>query len=154
GPAVEALAATVPSTPFHLPVARLEGGGYDFSFSGLKTAVAELAAREPGVRAAVARALEEAVVAALVRTTARALEAYPAAALYVAGGVAANRRLRGELEALCHARGVVLGLPPPALCTDNAAMVAAAGYYRFRRGEFLGRWESAETPWPLPAAGS
>ena len=101
--------------------------GLDFSFAGLKTAllyaVRDLGEEETARRAAdLAASYEHAIVEALVARIERALAAEPGARLAIGGGVAANRRLRARAEAL----GVPVKVPPPELCTDNAAMIASA----------------------------
>jgi N6-L-threonylcarbamoyladenine synthase len=127
GPALEALAATARSRDDHrLPVARLEAGTYDFSFSGLKTALAQALGRSPDRPEEWAWALQEAVVEALWQRTREAWTRYPVEHLYLAGGVVANRRLRERFEHWTSMVGIQLHLPPLAYCTDNAVMVAAA----------------------------
>ena len=134
GPAVEALARTVDGPGSRrLPVARLSDNALDFSFSGLKTALAQGLAQDPDEPARWAWALEEAVVTALVERVAAAHARYPVGQLYVAGGVAANRRLRERLSAWAAESGVTVGMPPPRYCTDNGAMVAAAAAFRWER---------------------
>ena len=101
--------------------------GLDFSFAGLKTAllyaVRDLGEEETARRAAdLAASYEHAIVEALVLRIERALAAEPAARLAIGGGVAANRLLRARAEAL----GVEVHVPPPELCTDNAAMIGSA----------------------------
>ena len=126
--------------------------GLDFSFSGLKTQVAQLIAREPddkATRAAIARAFEEAVVDTLCIKCARALEQTGLSTLVLAGGVSANRRLRAQLDALGGQRGWRVCYPPPALCTDNGAMVAYAGWLRLRAGERAAADLGARARWPL-----
>jgi N6-L-threonylcarbamoyladenine synthase len=138
GPAISAAAAgATPATRF--PRART-AGEYDFSFSGLKTAVRrELDGYrergEPIPIDGIAAAFEEAVVDALVTKTAAAAEAHDVAAIALGGGVAANRALRRELAARAGSLGVPLHIPPPQLCTDNGAMIGAAAGYRFAAGD-------------------
>jgi N6-L-threonylcarbamoyladenine synthase len=102
------------------------GRGEDFSFAGLKTALLyklrEVDASDPRVRANLAASYEQAIVEALMRRVVRALDRSGAGRLALGGGVAANGPLRARLEGL----GVELFLPPPELCTDNAAMIASA----------------------------
>ncbi len=131
GPAIQRLAAEGDPGAFGFPVAMTRDPGLDFSFSGLKTALlyavrelddVELSAR----RADLAASFQAAVVGQLVAKLERALDAgrWPAVAL--GGGVAANTLLRERVRALCAARALPLKLVAPELCTDNAAMIAAA----------------------------
>ena len=132
GPAIEREAAGGDPDAFAFPRAMAEDPGLDFSFSGLKTSllyrVRELGEREAGRRRAdLAASYQAAVVDQLVSKLGRALRArgdWPAVAL--GGGVAANRRLRARVGELCAEHGLPLKLVPAALCTDNAAMIAAA----------------------------
>jgi len=136
GPAISAAAeGAAPATRF--PLAR-PGGRYDFSFSGLKTAVLR---EVEGYRArgesipvdGIAAAFEKAVVEQLVRRTVAAAEEHDVAAVALGGGVAANRALRRTLgERL---GGLPLLVPPPAWCTDNGAMIGAAAAFRFAAGD-------------------
>jgi N6-L-threonylcarbamoyladenine synthase len=134
GPAVDRLAATAPSPSLRLPRARLDGE-YDFSFSGLKTKVQRIVRGEEGevpAAAELAAAFQESVVDSLVaKATAAAIET-GARQVVLSGGVAANSALRSEL--VRRSRVPVL-VPPPALCTDNGAMIAACGYYRHLAGD-------------------
>jgi len=138
GPAISAAAAgATPATRF--PRART-AGPYDFSFSGLKTAVRrEIEGyRERGAPIpidGIAAAFEEAVVDALVTKVGAAAAARGVAAIALGGGVAANRALRRELAACAARLGLQLLVPPPELCTDNAAMIGAAAGYRFAAGQ-------------------
>ncbi|MGH8273067.1 MAG: tRNA (adenosine(37)-N6)-threonylcarbamoyltransferase complex transferase subunit TsaD [Gammaproteobacteria bacterium] len=142
GPELARLAAEGRPGRFDLPRPLLDRPGCDFSFSGLKTAVL-YAARDldpgdpgdPAARAALARAFEDAVVDTLVEKSRRAFEASGLDTLIVAGGVAANLRLREALEAMATARGARAIFPAPGLCTDNGAMIAHAGWRRLAAGE-------------------
>jgi len=116
---------------------------FDFSFSGLKTAVARWveareAAGEPVPVAAVAASFQEAVVDVLTRKALLACAENGVAHLVVGGGVAANSRLRAMAQERCDAAGVELRIPRPGLCTDNGAMVAALGAELVRRGRSPG----------------
>ena len=126
GPALSALAAQGDPRAFAFPTAA-RVAGLDFSFAGLKTAllyaVRDLGEEETRRRAAdLAASYEHAIVEALIARVERALAAEPRARLAIGGGVAANRRLRARAEGL----GVGVAVPPPELCTDNAAMIASA----------------------------
>lgn len=134
GPAVDRLARQGDGGAIPFPRAMMDNG-FDFSFSGLKTAVATYLERADARPAAdVAASFQEAVVEVLVAKTIRAAEATGALAVLLAGGVAANSRLRAALAEACVRRGLPLRVPPPLLCTDNAAMIACAGYHAWRAG--------------------
>jgi N6-L-threonylcarbamoyladenine synthase len=131
GPAIERCAKDGDPDAFALPVAMSRDPGLDLSFSGLKTALVYIA-RDLGPeavrerRADLAAAFQAAVVDQLVAKLGRALEGGEWGAVALGGGVAANSRLRERTRQLCEERGVRLKLVPAALCTDNAAMIAAA----------------------------
>lgn len=159
GPALSRLAEGGDPSRFAFPRPLLDRPGFDFSFSGLKTQVA-LAFRKAGEAAAadLAASFEAAVVDTLVGKSLRALETLGRRCLVVAGGVAANRRLRQALAEQASRRGLRLCFPRPQWCTDNGAMVALAGAIRFAAGERTGlaveahpRWRLAELP-PLASA--
>ncbi len=156
GPAIEREARAGDPTRFRFPRAWLEAESWDFSFSGLKTAVlhqvrdlgvdpsteAAEARRERLPVADLAASFQAAVVDVLATKTARAAAAHEAVAIALGGGVAANQALRRRVESLSP---VPVLCPPPRLCTDNGAMVAAAGYFRYCAGERSG-WDLDVVP--------
>jgi N6-L-threonylcarbamoyladenine synthase len=126
GPPLSRLAATAERHRLRLPRAWLRGTD-DWSFSGLKTAVQRLLHEaDPPPEAHIADAFEESVADVLATKTARAAEREDVRCVLLAGGVAANPRLRARLQERCGAVGVPVFMPPPELCTDNAAMIGAA----------------------------
>lgn len=144
GPVIDRLAAQGRPDAFAFPRPMLDRPGCDFSFSGLKTAVAN-ALRPHGqppyseaLVADVAASFQAAVVETLVGKSLRAVEAVGAKALSLGGGVACNRALRASLAEACGRRGVDLRIPSPRLCADNAAMIALVGAWRLARGERSG----------------
>jgi N6-L-threonylcarbamoyladenine synthase len=152
GPALERLAAGGDPARIPLPRPMLGRPGCDFSFSGLKTAVAHAAAKhgEARDRADIAAAFQASVAAVLADRTAHALAMLPGArTLVVAGGVAANATVRAALTAVAEQRGARLVAPPPRLCTDNAVMVAWAGIERLRLGMADALDHAPRPRWPL-----
>jgi N6-L-threonylcarbamoyladenine synthase len=139
GPAIDKLAKRGDAAAIDFPRA-MKGPNLDFSFSGLKTAVmrhvrrAEAAGDKP-TRADVAASFQEAIVDVQVEKTLRAAKSLDIPTIVLGGGVAANSRLRERMGAEAKAAGRRLHVPEPILCVDNAAMIAAAGYFRLRRGE-------------------
>lgn len=135
GPAIQRAAAEGRPDAVSLPRPVMDG--CDFSFAGLKTALARLVEEHPPSSPAdvadLAASFQEAVVQVLWETTARAVAAVRPRQLIVAGGVAANRRLREVFAAGAEKCGVPLAIPPPHFCTDNAAMVALCGLDVYHR---------------------
>ena len=150
GPAVEAAAEAGDPRAVPLPRPLVGPAEPHFSFAGLKSAV--LRARDDGRYPPedIAASFQQAVVDCLVDRTARALDGAPeAGALVVAGGVAANRHVRGALANLAEARSLRFVAPPLWLCTDNAAMIAWAGALRFEAGMIDPLDVPARARWPL-----
>ena len=130
GPAIDHLAMQGDPSAIAFPRAVLDAG-YDFSFSGLKTAVVRYVKANPDVSSAdVAASFQEAVVDVLVTKARRAATEHGARGLVLGGGVAANSQLRERVLDACMADGLHPFLPSRSMCTDNAAMVAAAAWYR------------------------
>ncbi|GED34643.1 tRNA (adenosine(37)-N6)-threonylcarbamoyltransferase complex transferase subunit TsaD [Brevibacillus centrosporus] len=140
GPHIDRLAHEgVPNVP--LPRSWLEPGSYDFSFSGLKSAVLNTlhnaAQRGESIEPAnLAASFQDSVTEVLVEKTLRAVREHGAKQVLLAGGVAANRGLRERLQNRCQTEGIPLVIPPFTLCTDNAAMIAAAGFIKYEKGQF------------------
>lgn len=142
GPEIDRLAKVGKDT-YAYPRVYLDGDSYDFSFSGLKSAVLNSLnhARQRGeeiVIADVAASFQAAVVEVLVAKTMRAVQEKGAKQVLLAGGVAANHALRQALQQACAEKGIPLIIPPLSLCTDNAAMIAAAGFIQYERKQFSG----------------
>ena len=132
GPAIDRLSLQGAPDAVAFPRAMLRDG-WNFSFSGLKTAVINHLRRHPDADPSdVAASFQEAVADVLVAKARRAAAEHSAAGLCLAGGVAANSRLREMTLDACTADGLAAYLPSRAMCTDNAAMVAAAGWWRLR----------------------
>ncbi len=134
GPLVDELAHRGKDT-YKLPFP-LDDKSYDFSFSGLKTAVINLAHNEEqkGNKINIenlATSFQDKIIEILTKKTMRALDEYKIKNLIICGGVAANKGLRDKFEELSEERNIDLTIPPIKYCTDNAAMIAAAGYYAY-----------------------
>ena len=164
GPAIAAAAASARRRAAVLPRAWL-GETFDFSFSGLKTALRRMVEQElaaaglPGTEAGgrlpdervaeLAWAFQDAVVDVLATKTLRAAERVGARAVVLGGGVASNLALRGRIAAGASELGIPLIVPRPGLCTDNGAMIGAAGWRRFVAGERAALDLDARPAWPL-----
>ena len=139
GPKIDKAAKLGDPDAIPFPKAKVEGAAYDFSFSGLKSAVLnylnheKLAGREVDPND-LAASFQKAVTDVLTEHTAMLLDETGSRKLALAGGVASNSALREKIRGMCEERGVELFLPPPILCTDNAAMIASAGYYAYLGG--------------------
>jgi N6-L-threonylcarbamoyladenine synthase len=136
GPEIEKQAEQGNPAAIEFPRSMLRDASYDFSFSGLKTAVLYFLRKNPGHRIEdVCASFQEAVVDVLVGKTLRAAVERQVKTVSVSGGVSVNGRLRKALTTGCAERGLQLLLAPPRLCTDNAAMIAALAYYKLQSGK-------------------
>ena len=161
GPALAKLAEKGDPGRFRFPRPMTDRPGLDFSFSGLKTFALNTVTNAPDdeqTRADIARAFEEAVVDVMVIKCRRALEQTGLQSIVIAGGVGANRRLRGALQVMADERGAKLFYPRIEFCTDNGAMIAYAGYVRLQhqsqddlRIEAKARWSVDDLVPPLEA---
>ncbi|WP_436953574.1 tRNA (adenosine(37)-N6)-threonylcarbamoyltransferase complex transferase subunit TsaD [Staphylococcus shinii] len=138
GPQVDKLAAQGQDS-YDFPRVWLDKDSYDFSFSGLKSAVINKLhnVRQKGLEineADVATSFQNSVVEVLVGKSIAACEAYNVNQLIVAGGVASNKGLRSALSEACESHNITLSIPSPKLCTDNAAMIGAAAHYLYHAG--------------------
>jgi N6-L-threonylcarbamoyladenine synthase len=139
GPVIDRLAAEGKADAFDFPRPMLNSNNYDFSFSGLKTAVIKEIEkiRRSGSDLSipdVAASFQQAVIDVLVTKTYRAAKAYGLSAISVCGGVAANRGLRRAFEETSQAEGLSVFYPRMSLCTDNGAMIAGLAYYKLQEG--------------------
>lgn len=143
GPILSRLAEQGDPAAINFPRAMMKSGDYAFSLSGLKTAVLTHIRHEEQAGRAIdipdlAASFQQAVIDVQVSKSVRAVKETGAVAFCLGGGVAANRALREALTAAIEPLGVHVSVPPLELCTDNAAMIAAAAHYRYLRGERLG----------------
>lgn len=143
GPKIEKEAKEGNPHAIEFPRAKIADGPYDFSFSGLKSAVlnylnsCEMKQIEIN-KSDVAASFQKAVTDALAANVEKALDEFHITKFAIAGGVASNGALREQLRAVCLSKGVEFYHPSPLLCTDNAAMIGAAAYYDFKAGKRAG----------------
>lgn len=139
GPKIDKVSKEGNPDAIQFPRAKVADAVYDFSFSGLKSAVLNYlnSCEMKGItvcQADVAASFQKAVVDVLVEHSMNAVQECSAKKFAIAGGVASNSALRSALEEACGQRGVTFYCPSPVLCTDNAAMIGAAAYYEYRKG--------------------
>lgn len=142
------------SSVYKLPHPRVDGGEYDFSFSGLKTAVVNIIhnSKQKGIEISIpdlGASCIETVADCLVKNTVKAAEEYGFNKIALAGGVSANSRLRKRMNDVCAEKGWELYMPQLSLCGDNAAMVGAQGYYEFKKGNIAGLELNAFATMPI-----
>ncbi len=140
GPIIDTLSDSGDPKAVKFPRSLLEPDSLDFSFSGMKTAVLNYVKKHPDPndqdKANIAASFQEAVVDVLKEKVRRAIVATGHKQVIIAGGVAANRRLRSELKSMADKMGIDFFYPPLEYCTDNAAMIAATGVMYYRKGWF------------------
>lgn len=140
GPLIDKLAKEGNPQAIHFPRVRMDKNSLDFSFSGVKTAVINYLhkAEQRGEKidkADVAASFQEAVTDVLCEHTIEGALSKNVKTVALAGGVAANSQLRAKMTAVCEKNGISVVYPPPVLCTDNAAMIACAGYFAYKNGD-------------------
>ncbi len=150
GPKIDKLAKEGNPHAIDFPRAHMEDAPYDFSFSGVKSAVLNHLNKcrmtgETIVEADIAASFQQAVVDVLVDNAIRAAKDYHMDRLAIAGGVASNGALRAAMEAACEKEGIRFYRPSPIFCTDNAAMIGVAAYYEYQKGTRHG-WDLNAVP--------
>lgn len=139
GPVIDKMSKIGKDT-YDLPLP-MDDDSYNFSFSGIKSAVINLVHNEKQRgneirKEDLATSFENIVVKTLTKKTMRAIDEYKVKELLIAGGVSANSGIREEFDRLCKEKGIKLVVPKLSYCTDNGAMIAAAGYYYYKKGLF------------------
>ena len=150
GPKIDKVSKEGNPDAIHFPRAAVAENEYDFSFSGVKSAVLNHLNKcrmtgEPIVEADIAASFQQAVVDVLVDNAIRAAKDYHMDRLAIAGGVASNGALRAAMEAACEKEGIRFYRPSPIFCTDNAAMIGVAAYYEYQKGTRHG-WDLNAVP--------
>lgn len=139
GPVVDRYAVSTPSDKYDFPRPVLNSGDYNFSFSGLKTAMLRFREKNPELLSdekAILSSFFQSIVDVLIFKAFKALKEFELTNLSVSGGLAASKKLRQSFEKEAKERGITLFYPPPYLCTDNAAMVTCLGSHKFEAGKF------------------
>ncbi|MCT4542527.1 MAG: tRNA (adenosine(37)-N6)-threonylcarbamoyltransferase complex transferase subunit TsaD [Vallitalea sp.] len=139
GPKIDRISKDGDEESIDFPRAYLEEGCYDFSFSGVKSAVLnyinQCNMKEQDINVEnIAASFQNAVVEVIVNKTIKATKDFGINKVALAGGVAANSKLREEMKKACHKEGILLTYPSPVYCTDNAAMIGVAAYHEFVKG--------------------
>ena len=150
GPKIDKLSKEGNSTAIAFPKAKIEGAPFDFSFSGVKSAVLNhingcKMRGEKVINEDIAASFQKVVTDVLVEKTMKAAREYKMSTIAIAGGVASNSALRQAMEEACKKQGYQLSYPSPVYCTDNAAMIAVAGYYEYQKGTRHG-WDLNAVP--------
>ena len=150
GPKIDREAKNGDPNAVHFPIAHVNGSEYDFSFSGIKSAVLNYLNHaqmmgETVNRADLAASFQKAVVDALVEHTIRAAKDLKIDRIGMAGGVASNTALRAAMREACEKEGFALYIPSPIFCTDNAAMIGVAAYHEYMAGVRSG-WDLNAVP--------
>ena len=150
GPKIDKISKDGNPHAYEFPRAKITDSVYDFSFSGVKSAVLNYIngckmKQVPYNEADIAASFQKAVVGVLVDHTMKAAKDYGIKKVAIAGGVACNSALRQAMEDACQKRGYKFYRPSPILCTDNAAMIGAAGYYEYKKGVRHG-WDLNAVP--------
>ena len=154
GPLVDKLAKEGNCESVKFPRVKMDGESLDFSFSGVKTAVINYLHKldqngEEYNKADIAASFQAAVTDVLCEHTIEAAMKKGHKTIALAGGVASNSALREKMETMCKKHGINVIYPPPVLCTDNAAMIACAGYYEFKNGNIADMTLNAVASLPL-----
>jgi N6-L-threonylcarbamoyladenine synthase len=154
GAALDKLAYEGDPKAIKFPSPALHGDNLDFSFSGLKTSALNYinsnAQKGIGISYAdVAASYTDCVVKAITQKVEAALEKSGATSFALSGGVAANSHLRSSLLRLCERKGISIAMPDRSLCGDNGAMIALAGYYEYKKGNFADTYLNASAYSPL-----